>query len=951
MSGSAVRVEMRQKGPRNASSAGKKTKLMVPALAGADAGVAPSLPTGTVTFLFTDIEGSTKRWESHGDNMRAAVESHDALLRGIFEKHHGYVFKTVGDAFCVAFPAAPDALTGALEAQRALATEDHSSVGGIAVRMGLHTGSADERGGDYFGPTVNRVARLMSVGHGGQILISDSTRMLLRGELPPETSLTDLGSHRLKDLAQPEHIWMLTAPDLSANFPPLTSLDAFPNNLPIQITSFRGREQDLEDLKTLLRDHRLVTIHGPGGMGKTRLSIQAGADALEDFADGVWLADLSSLRFPDLASSVVSKALSINQAQDQTAEQAIVATLKRKKALLLLDNCEHVIEDAAKLTDTILKQCPDVRVLATSRQPLQLTGEEIMRLQPLGFPEPRATVTAENAMSYSAIALFVDRALAVNKSFALDDDGAHTVGEICRHLDGLPLAIELAAARAKVLSLESLAQRLDKRFSLLTGGDRTALARQRTLGALIDWSYELLTPQEQLLFCRVSVFAGGFTLDGAEAVCVGEGIEDFEILDILASLTDKSLVIAETTQRSERYRLLESIRAYGWDKLKAAGDLDRIVALHVEHYKGVALTADRTFGTKPDAAWLEIVEPEVDNFRIVLEWALGPGDQPPVAGVLAGSLERLWREGGLEAEGRGWIRNAQGRIDEAAFAAVAARLWRALAWLTSGTQCLEAAEKACALYEKLDDGRGLAHALTALASALFHVGRVDEAAAANDRALGWFREYSDKRNVAACLRQQASIAEEQGDVTAARDLYKQALTVFKALGVQSSVAIVLASIAELEFKEGNAAEALRSVGEALELGAWGKNATHLAIYHANAAAYKIALESFGPARDSARDAIHWSQEAKNELILADAIQHLALIAARNGDSHRGAVLGGFVDAHYKELGEPRESTEMWGYARLTESLREQLDSQQLEALTLEGAGLTPEQAVAEALQV
>ncbi|MBV8671711.1 MAG: adenylate/guanylate cyclase domain-containing protein [Candidatus Eremiobacteraeota bacterium] len=925
---------------------------MAPPAAGGDTGVADiGVPTGTVTFLFTDIEGSTKRWETHGDNMRAAVESHDALLRGIFEGHNGYVFKTVGDAFCVAFASAADAVSGALDAQRALAQEDHSTVGGIRVRMGLHTGSADERSGDYFGPTVNRVARLMSVGHGGQILVSDSTRMLLQGELPAEAGLTDLGSHRLKDLAQPEHIWMVTVPDLPATFPALTSLDAFPNNLPVQITSFRGREQDLEDLKTLLRDHRLVTIHGPGGMGKTRLSIQAGAEMLEDFADGVWLADLSSLRYPELASSVVSKALNISQAQDQTADQAIVAALKRKKLLLLLDNCEHVIDDSAKLADTILKQCPDVRILASSRQGLQVTGEQIMRLQPLGFPEPRAHVTLENAMSYSAIALFVDRALAVNKSFALDDDAAYKAGEICRHLDGLPLAIELAAARVKVLSLDSLAQRLDKRFSLLTGGDRTALERQRTLGALIDWSYELLTPSEQLLFCRVSVFAGGFALEAAEAVCVGEGIEDFEILDLLASLADKSLVIAETSQRSERYRLLESIRAYGWEKLKASNDLDRLVALHADHYKAAAVTADRTFGTKPDAAWLETVEPEIDNFRVVIEWALGPAEQPAVAGLVIGCLERLWREGGLEAEGRKWIATAQARVDDETEPLVAARLWRALTSLTSGAQCLEAAEKACALYEKLGDGRGLAHALTALALALFHAGRIDEASAANDRALGWFREYADKRNVAACLRQQATIAEAQGDIPAARDLYKQAQTVFKALGVQSSVAMILACVAELEFKEGNASEALRSVAEAIELGSWGKNATNLAIYHANAAAYRIALDSLPAARDAARDAVHWAMEAKNELILSDALGHLALIATRTGEPRRAAQLAGFVDAHYTELGESRESTEVWSYDQLMRSLREQLDAAALDALLKEGAAMMTEQAVAEALNI
>jgi len=909
------------------------------------------LPSGTITFLFTDIEGSTKRWESHGDQMRAAVESHDAVLRAIFESHRGYVFKTVGDAFCVAFFSAPEGVTAALEAQLALAKEDHSSVGGIQVRMGLHTGNADERSGDYFGPTVNRVARLMSVGHGGQILLSDSTRMLVRGELPADVSLIDLGSHRLKDLAQPEHVWMLAATGLPSQFPSLTSLDAFPNNLPIQITSFRGREQDLVDLKTLLDEHRLVTLHGPGGMGKTRLGVQAGADVLEQFPDGVWLVDLAALRYPELASSVVSKALSINQPQDRTVDEAIVLALKRKKALLIFDNCEHVIEDAAKLVDSILKQCPDIHILATSRQALSLTGEEVVRLQPLGVPEPKAVVTAQNAMAYSAIALFVDRALAVNKSFALDDDGAHTVGEICRHLDGLPLAIELAAARVKVLSLESLAQRLDRRFSLLTGGDRTALARQRTLGALIDWSFELLTPQEQTLFCRASIFAGGFTLDAAEAICAGEDIEDVEMLDLLASLADKSLAIAETSQRSERYRLLESIRAYGWEKLQASGDLERLTRLHAEYYHGVAVAADRSFGTKPDAAWLETLEPEVDNFRALLEWSFGPGNEAALGGAVAGSLERLWREGGLEAEGRGWIRNAQGRIDEEKDPAVAARLWRALAWLTSGTQCLEAAEKACALYEKLGDGRGLAHALNVLAWALFHVGRPADAAVANDRALGWFREYSDKRNVAACLRQQANIAEEQGDAVAARDLYKQALTLFKALGVQSSVAIIQASIAELEFKEGNTADALRYVTEALELGAWGKNATHLAIYHANCAAYRIALATLGTARDAARDAVHWAIEAKNDLILADAIQHLALIAAQSGDIQRAAQLGGYADAQYKELGEPRESTEAWSYDKLMEALRDTLDPAAAQTLAAEGAAWTSEQAVADALKV
>ncbi|HEV2879539.1 MAG TPA: hypothetical protein VGW96_08105, partial [Candidatus Eremiobacteraceae bacterium] len=667
--------------------------------------------------------------------------------------------------------------------------------------------------------------------------------------------------------------------------------------------------------------------------------------------DGVWLADLASLRFPELASSVVSKALSISQFHDRSVDDAIVAALRRKKMLLIFDNCEHVIDDVAKLADTILKHCPDVRILATSRQALQVTGEEVLRLQPLAAPGPRAEVTAENATSFPAIALFIDRATAVNKSFKLDDDSAHTVGEICRHLDGLPLAIELAAARVKVLSLESVAQRLDRRFSLLTGGDRTAQARQRTLSALIDWSYELLTPQEQTLFCRASIFAGGFSLEAAEAVCTGDGIEEVEILDLLASLVDKSLLSAEMSARSERYRLLESIRAYGWDKLETAGEIERLTRLHADYYRAFSIAADRSFGTKPDQLWLEPIEPEVDNFRAVLEWAFKPGNEAALGGIVAGSLEGLWREGGLEAEGRGWIRTAQGHVEETAAPLVAARLERAFARLSSGKQCLDAAERSCALYEKLGDGRGLAHALNVLSWALYRAGRHAEAAVAIDRALGWFKEYADKRNVANCLRQQATIAEEQGDTAGARDLYKQALTVFKALGVQSSVATVQAGIAELEFQEGNAAEALRCVTEALELGAWSKNASHLAIYHANCAAYRIALGMLDSARDAARDAVHWAREAKNELILADTVQHLGLIAALNGHAQHAAQLRGYVDAQFMELGEVREYTEIWSYEKLNASLRDRLDEATIEALGAEGASWTFEQAVAEALKV
>ncbi len=908
------------------------------------------LPTGTITFLFTDIEGSTRRWETHRDEMQAAVARHDSIMREVFERHEGYVFKTVGDAFCIAFRTAPEALAAAVEAQRTLAKEDHSSVEGLHIRMGLHTGPADERDGDYFGPAVNRVARLMSIGHGGQILLSDATRALVHTELPEGTSLSDLGSHRLKDLEHPERVWVITGGGFATDFPPLNSLDLLPNNLPQQLTSFHGREQELGELAELLDKHRLVTLHGSGGIGKTRLALQTGAEMLDEYHDGVWFADLAALRYPDLAASVVSKALGVSQSENRGIDESIVTWMRRKHLLLILDNCEHVLDDAAKLTEFILQQCPKVSILATSRQALGLAGEQVLRLAPLGLPDPATHVLARDAGAYPALALFIDRAKAVNKSFAISDDDAYMIAEICRHLDGLPLAIELAAARVKVLSIDGLAQRLDHRFALLTGGSRTALPRQRTLTALIDWSYDQLDQKEQTLFCRLAVFAGSFSLDAAETVCSGDGIDDVEVLDLVASLTDKSLLVAETNNRSERYRQLESLRAYGWEKLEATGDPKALARRHADYYCRAALAADKAYGAKPDSAWLESVEPDTDNFRTVLDWSFGGEGDAAVGGVVAGSLERLWREGGLEAEGRKWISIAQDKSDESKTPQVAARLWRALAWLSSGKRSFDAARKACDLYEQIGDGAGLAAALHVLAWGFCHQGEYDRAAVANDRALGWFKEHADKRNIAACLRQQAKIVEARGDRASARQLHAQALTLVKALGSQNTVATALANLAELEFKDGNPAEALRYVKEAVELASWGKSATDLATYHTQSALYRIALNALDAGREEALDALHWARRAQNEVQILNAIQLIAYTNALGGEAPRAARLVGFVGAKYVELNETLDTTERWSWDQLSTSLRNQLVEIELKALTAEGAGWSDDQAIDEALK-
>ena len=522
-------------------------------------------PTGTVTFLFTDIQGSTSLWESDPDAVRPALARHDQIVRQAITQHSGYVFKTVGDAFCAAFPTAPEALQAAHMAQLALTDETWQTETALRVRMALHMGNAEERDGDYFGPPLNRVARLMAAGHGGQTLLSAATQELTRDALPSSASLLDLGPHRLKDLGRPETVFQLLHPSLPAEFPPLSSLDnpSLPNNLPQQVTSFIGREAQVAQVKALLTKTRLLTLTGAGGSGKSRLSLQVAADPLDGEGDGVWLVELAGLSDPALVPQAVTGVLGVQEAAGKTVQQALVDWLKPKRLLLILDNCEHLVAACATLAADLLRNCPNIHILASSREPLAVAGEQTYRVPSLSLPDPKQAQTVEGLSQYEAVRLFIERAQAVQPSFSVTDASASAVAQVCFHLDGIPLAIELAAARVRSLSAEEINARLDNRFRLLTGGLRVALPRQQTLRALIDWSYDLLTETEKSLLRRLSVFAGGWTLEAAEVVCAGEPVEDFEVLDLLTALVDKSLVVAEPAGDGTRYRLLETIRQYG----------------------------------------------------------------------------------------------------------------------------------------------------------------------------------------------------------------------------------------------------------------------------------------------------------------------------------------------------------------------------------------------------
>ena len=582
------------------------------------------IPSGTVTLLFTDIEGSTRLWESEPERMAAALRRHDDLIRAAIEEAGGYVFKTVGDAFCAAFRTAGAAVASALSAQRALGSEDWATHRPLRVRMGLHTGMCEERDGDFFGPVVNRVARLEAVAHGGQIVLSGTTADLVSQSLGDDAGLLDLGYHRLKDLGTPEHVFQLEAPFLEAEFPPLASLDnpELPNNLPSVVNAFVGRERELSEVRALVGSARLVTLTGAGGSGKTRLALQVAAELLDTTSDGVWFADLAPVTDGAQIPVVVAAVLGLPDQCGPDLSEVVVDALGHQDTLILLDNCEHLVDAAAKFCEQVIRQCPRVRILATSREPLGIDGERVYRVPSLSLPPADAESAADLARS-DAVRLFAERARLHDPGFTLDEQSAALVATLCRRLDGIPLALELAAARLSSMSLRQITERLDQRFRLLTGGSRNAMPRQQTLQATVDWSFGLLTSAERELLARLSVFAGGFDLQAAEAVCrsASAGTADtLDVLDQLGSLVDKSLVIADRTPESVRYRLLETIRQYSAQELvRTAGDgeMQRVRDLHAAYFLMLAQTARPALTGHDQAAWLRRLDLEWDNLRAV----------------------------------------------------------------------------------------------------------------------------------------------------------------------------------------------------------------------------------------------------------------------------------------------------------------------------------------------
>ncbi len=815
----------------------------------------PSLPTGTVTFLFTDIEGSTLLLERVGDRQYADVlREHQRLLRAAFAQGGGHEIDTQGDSFFVAFQGAGDAVATAVAAQ--LSINAHAWPPGVAVRvrMGLHTGMPTSAGGHYVGLDVHRAARICASGHGGQILLSLETGRLVEDNPPPGVSLQDQGSHRLKDLQQPEKLFQVLHPDLPAQFPPLKSLDAFPNNLPRQLTGFIGREREMAEVQRLLTTTCLLTLTGTGGAGKTRLALQIAADVLEGYPDGVWLAELAALSDPALVPQIVATALGVREVPGQPMLETLLHYLQRKKLLLVLDNCEHLVAACAQLVGALLRTCPNLRILATSREVLGIQGEIAWLVPSLSLPDRRQLPSLEQLTQFEAVRLFVERAAAVKPSFTLTSENAAPVAAVVQRLDGIPLAIELAAARVPALSVDQIAARLDDRFRLLTHGSRASLPRQQTLRAALDWSYQLLTEREQRLLQRFAVFAGGWTLEAAEAVCGGDGIEEFDVLDLLTQLVFKSLVLTDEQNGEIRYRFLETVRQYGLERLEESGVTEAIRKRHRDWYLGLAERAEPELLGVKQAAWFDQLEAEHDNLRAALKCSIESGE--PEAGMrLAGAVWRFWYVRGYIGEGRGWLEAAlSGRsgmsgpfVAKALMAAgglafvggdyVQGRrlyedslaMWRELGdrrqiayllsnlgFLTSSQGDQAAArnllEESLAIRREIADTRGAATSLNNLGLVLYRTGDLAGARALFNEASAIWREFGDKQHIAMALANLGLVASGQGEYPLARSFYEECVAIRQALGDKQGIAYTLEGFAGLAVAQGQGKRAARLLG-------------------------------------------------------------------------------------------------------------------------------------------
>jgi predicted ATPase/class 3 adenylate cyclase/DNA-binding CsgD family transcriptional regulator len=867
--------------------------------------------SGTVTLLFTDVEGSVRLWEADREVMAEASARHNRIVREQIEAAGGQVFKTVGEAFRAVFADSSAALASAVAVQRAVGAEPWPAGSPIRVRMALHSGACLERDGDYFGPVVSRAAGLLAAGHGGQVLVSESAHELLAGGLPGGIGLLDLGEHRMKDLGRAGQVFQVTGPGMAGSFGPLRSLDdpALRHNLPSQATSFVGRAGELAELRSLIAGgSRLVTIAGPGGIGKSRLALQVAAGALDGAGDGVWLVELAPVAEPKLVARTVAAALGVREEPGRPMLDTLVDAVGDRYLMVILDNAEHVLGAAAKLADAMMRSCPWAFLLVTSREPLGISGEHVFRVPPLSIP-PADVAAPGQLAAVESVQLFAEHAAMHRQGFALDDANAAAVASICIRLDGIPLALELAGARLGSLSVSEISSRLNQRFRLLTGGSRTALPRHQTLRALIDWSYDLLTPAEQIVLDRLSVFAGGWILEAAEAVTSAGGTGEWLVLDHLAALVDKSLVQAEEIRGSTRYRLLETVRQYAAEHLarRAGSELDETRVAHRDHYLALVETAGTHLRGRDEAVWLDRLEAEFDNIRAALAFSLADPDRAEPGLRLAAGLRWFCNMRGRAGEViealNVLLERPDARMPTRARARALTVTCHLLNHFGDDSSIPSLAGEALRIARDLPENALAADALSQLCWFRFERGDLPAALAQIDEAVELARTTGDPRLIADLLGRRAVFKGEAGDLEAALADNQESLTLSRAAEDNYRLAITLANLGVYELAAGEVRAARAHLQEAStvadDLGypnmsvGLRENLGFVDLIDADPrSARRLFLASLDIARITG---------VKSYYVNA-ALLGLALAAGADGDPAIAATLHGVADEHCEQAG-------------------------------------------------
>jgi predicted ATPase/class 3 adenylate cyclase len=912
-----------------------------------------TLPSGTVTFLFTDIEGSTKLAREHPEAWETARAKHHVLLREAIESNNGFVFQIIGDAFCAALHTAGEALKAAARAQQSLQNEPWAEVV-IRVRMGIHTGKAEIRpDGEYHGYlAMSRVQRLMSAGRGGQVLISAATQELLLEDLPENVSLRDLGERRLKDLIRPEHIYQLVIPDLPVEFPPLKTLDFYRHNLPVQLTSFIGREKEMEELKQSILTHRLVTLTGSGGTGKTRLALQVAADMLDQFPHGVWFVELAPLTDPDLIPTTILSAIGIPEQPGMTILQLLMDYLREKKIFLVLDNCEHLIEACAKLADRLLSNAHMLKIMTTSREALGIKGEVVWQVPSLTLPDVKQLPTIEQLSQYEAVQLFIERATLVQPHFMVTKENAPAIAQICFRLDGIPLAIELAAARVRALSVDQIAKRLDDRFRLLTGGSRTALERHQTLRAAIDWSYNLLSTEERRLLSRLSIFAGGWTLEAAEQVCAGNNhISSHDVLDLLTHLVDKSFGILDES----RYRMLETTRQYAREKLFESEDGEMLRDQHLAYFLDLAEQADKEIHGPNQIEWMDRLEKDHDNFHLALDWSVS-NKQTEFALRLLGALSWAWGWRGYFSEIQSWFDKMYALPDIHDYPGLYATLLNHIGFrlwysgdLRNAKSVLEEARQIW-LNLGVDGEGGLAETLDFLGLVALS-GEEENMAAGSllEESFELHQKHEDQWGMAMVMNDLGFFATFQGHYAQAEEQYMKSLTKFEELGDKLGVGFVLNGLGELSRLLGDYERAGRFYKQNLEFfQELGRR--HLEIDFMNLAWVQLHIRDFHKAKALFKESLELSKDLGNKYVMAGCLMGFAGILAMIGKPDKAARLFGASESLLKGIARRMDAPDQKEFDHYVAVAREQLDKATFSKAWAEGQKMSLNEALDLALK-